>query len=279
MKRTKILIDKCLLPVLISVFLSSSSALADKLYIKINDLSGTGESRYSGVDLEALELLVPTGTKAFYASKIIEHHLPENKENKKMKPESVIGQTVLTDWNASYVFSLNGGYLTAVIDTGSEPITDGWRLTIFEVDGSLFDWGDAPEPYQVSISRSLTSNWEILGLASGTSRFILGENTNHEVNKETLEKIKLALKKKPKNDPVPNDLLEKMQPMQQRLASLNNLAQLKVELAALYVFYNYREHVVNDHKESDNGRVMAPWLLLKTACDRYQTLKKSKKNK
>lgn len=248
------------------------TALADKLYVKIVDLSESGASKYSGVDIEAIELLNDRGNSAYFADAVLEYALPPNEANSQMKAEDILGQTVLTHWGSPYVFSMNGGHVVAVIDTGLEAIAQDWLLTIYEVDGSLYDWGDAPEPFRVAIADSPKGPWRSLGMGSGTSRFTLDGQKKPALDDETFKKIIAALEEKPKNDPVPPELLEKMQPMLNRLKSLDDIQQLRIELAALYTFFNYRDHVVNEHKEADNGRVMAPWELLDSVYKRYQQL-------
>lgn len=247
---------------------------AEDLYIRIDDLSPPGKSQYHGVDIEAIELFDRDKQMAWYASEVVDSRLPANSENIKMAAKDVLGQPVIIDWDAPYVYSLNGGWLIVRIGNEALSLDGNLRLSIFEVDGSLFDWGDAPDPYKISIAKSAQGPWLPVGLASGSARFDLeGEKVKplaKKLDDKTLAEIQAVLAQTPKNQAIATDVKEKMQPSLVRLKALNNYPQLEVELEAIWRFYQYRDHVVNEHKEADNGRVMAPWLLLKTIFDRYQ---------
>ena len=53
------------------------------------------------------------------------------------------------------------------------------------------------------------------------------------------------------------------------LTDLDDIAQLQTELVGLYTFFNYTEHVVNEHGERDGGRVLLTRALLDATWQRY----------
>lgn len=254
--------------------LIAASATADSLYVKILDLNPVGpEEAFAGADIEAIELYDGANQRAYYVSEVVAAEVAASGDEGSFADSANLrGLSVLVDWDAPYVYSLNGGWVVVRIDTGANPIADDFRLTVYEVDGSLYHWGGVPDPYQVAVARSAEGPWKVLGIGSGTARFTLDGRLVPALDKETASKIADTVAQQPDNDPIPDDLRDNMAPTLARLSALSEPAQLAVELDGFYRFYHYREHVVNEHGEVDGGRVMAPWLLLKTAWERYQKI-------
>lgn len=252
--------------------LASFSLSAEQLYVRIQDLGPAQDGAYPGADIEAIELYDPDNRRAYYGARVIAAESPERLDQEGANPEELLGTTVLADWDAPYVYSLNGGWVVVAIDTGSNSVQDSFRLSIYEVDGSLYDWGGAPDPYSVSVARAPDGPWESLGKGSGSARFSLDGVYAPRLDDETATKISQLVAVRPANEAISDELRQAMMPTLDRLRSLDDRAQLAIELDSFYRFYNYRDHVVNEHGESDGGRVIAPWLLLKTAWKRYREL-------
>jgi hypothetical protein len=256
-----------------SLLLVATGAAADSLYVKIQDLNPVGAGAFAGADIEAVELYDGANQRAYYVTDIVAAQVPGSGDDGGPDSANLRGLTVLADWDAPYVYSLNGGWVVVKIDTGANPVADDFRLTVYEVDGSLYHWGGAPDPYRVEVARAAEGPWKVLGIGSGTARFTLDGDMAPALDEETAEKIADTVARKPDNDPITDDLREKMAPTLARLAALRDPAQLGVELDGFHRFYHYRDHVVNEHGEVDGGRVMAPWLLLEAAWERYRQIR------
>ena len=253
-----------------SLALAGTAAAQSSLFVKVEDLSAPGARTYEGADIEAVELLSPAGTAAYYASAVIDSHKPANDNNADIDPATVVGQPTLVDWDAPYVFSMNGGWVIAEIAVPGVAIADDWRLTVYEVDGALFPWGDAPEPYRVSIGDGPDGPWRELGTGSGTARFTLAGRSNQTFDDEMYDNIAAALEEVFDNEPVTEKQRADAAPFIARINALDDIAQLQTELVGLYTFFNYTEHVVNEHGENDGGRVLLTRALLNAAWQRYR---------
>lgn len=252
-----------------SLALAGTASAQNSLFVKVEDLSAPGERTYEGADIEAIELLNPAGTAAYYASAVIDSHKPANDNNADIDPATVVGQPTLVDWDAPYVFSMNGGWVVAELAVPGVAISDEWRLTVYEVDGALFPWGDAPEPYRVSVADSAEGPWRELGTGSGTARFTLAGASNQAFDDEVYDNIAAALEAVLDNAPVTEKQRADAAPFIARINALDDIAQLQTELVGLYTFFNYTEHVVNEHGERDGGRVLLTRALLDATWQRY----------
>ena len=253
-----------------SLAMSGAVSAQSSLFVKVEDLSAPGARTYEGADIEAIELLSPSGTAAYYASAVIDSHKPANNNNADIDPATVVGQPVLVDWDVPYVFSMNGGWVIAEISVPGVTISDEWRLTVYEVDGALFPWGDAPEPYRVSVADGPDGPWRELGTGSGTARFTLDGGSNQIFDDEMYDNIVEALAEILDNEPVTEKQRADAGPFVARINALDDIPQLQTELVGLYTFFNYTEHVVNEHGERDGGRVLLTRALLDAAWQRYR---------
>jgi hypothetical protein len=269
-----------LLTIAVSATLGTSLHAAEKLFIKIEDLVPSGEAKNHGSDIEAVELRSPDGLSLHYATNAVAPELPVKEEQPKdekhgkMTAQNIRGVPILIDMETPYVYSLNGSWVVAELDFTPMTNRENWQLTVYEVDGSLYSWGDGPEPYKVSIASSNAGPWQSLGIGSGTSRFSLAGKKTKTLTPELLAEIKKALAEKPKNIEPTEEMKTKFELELARLKSLKDIAQVEAELVGFEKFFHYKEHVVNSHGDKDKGTVMVAWHLLHALYTRYEQLKK-----
>lgn len=257
---------------LLTVLVAANAAAQSALFVKIEDLTPSGTGAYEGADIDAIELLSPEGTSAYYASDVVDSRKPANANNAKVAPRDALGQPVLVDSSAPYVFSPNGGWIVVRIDLRGATYSDEWRLTVYEVDGSLYALSGGPDPYRVSIAASPEGPWRALGIGSGTARWTLNGVKATSFDDKRFSRIEDALELELDADPITEAQYGMIAGSIARLNGLDDIAQLQAELIGLHTYFEYIEHVVNDHGEKDGGRVHSARLLLKTAWDRYRSI-------
>jgi hypothetical protein len=253
------------------LFVSAAAAAQGALFVKLEDLAPSGEGKYEGADIDAIELRSPAGTAAFYAAAVVASEKPANAANVEVSPEHALGQPVVVDGDAPYVFAPNGGSIVVRIDVGT-PYTDDWRLTVFEVDGSLYASSGNPDPYRVSVAESADGPWRLLGIGSGTTRWTLGGAKSRPFDDERVASIEAALERELPIEPITEFQYTRAAGSIARLSSLDDIAQLQAELVGLLTHFEHVEHAVVEHGEQDGGRVSLARLLLKTAWDRYLSI-------
>ncbi len=256
---------------LIALILGHSVAARaeSSLFVRIEDLSPSGTATYEGADIDAVELLAPGGTAAYYAAAVVDSRRPQNASNAGVRGDAMLGQPVLLDGNAPYVFALNGGWVVARI-TLPNPVEEGWRLTVYEIDGMLYPGQGLPEPYRVSMAEQPDGPWKVLGIGSGTSRFMLDGGSKQQFDDELVERIEASLRKVLDNEPATESQRTSATAFFKRLQSVEDLKQLQVELVALHAYFTSTEHAVNEHREKDGGRVVIARELLRAAYQRYR---------
>lgn len=242
------------------------------LFVKIEDLTPSGAEAFGGADIDAIELLSPAGTSVFYASTVVDSRKPANANNAKVSPGDALGRPVLVDPSAPYVFSPNGGWLVVRIDVPGVTYSDDWRLSVYEVDGSLYSLSGGPEPYRVSISASAEGPWRVLGIGSGTARWTLNGVASKPFDDDRFKGVQASLERELDVEPITEAQHAMVAGTVERLNEVDDIAQLQAELVGLHTYFEYVEHLVNDHGEKDGGRVYLARLLLKTAWDRYRSI-------
>jgi hypothetical protein len=254
------------------VLAAGAAAAEHALFVKVEDLTPSGDGAYSGADIDAIELASPNRHAAFYAAAVIDSEKPPNAGNAGVLPEHALGQPVLLDADAPYVFAPNGGWLIARIDVRGEAYTDEWRLTVYEVDGFTYPLSGAPEPYRVSVALAEDGPWQELGIGSGTSRWTLDGTAGMRFDDARVERIEAALARELDIEPITEAQYGMVAGTIARISALDDIAQLQAELVGLHTYFEYIEHVVNDHGEKDGGRVYLARLVLRTAWDRYRSI-------
>lgn len=254
------------------LLLAGTAAAQSTLFVKIEDLTPSGEGAYEGADIDAIELLSPEGTAAFYAGDVVDSRKPANANNAKVSPRDALGQPVLADSGAPYVFSPNGGWIVVRIDLKGATYSDEWRLSVYEVDGSLYALRGGPEPYRVSIAAAAEGPWRVLGIGSGTARWTLNGVPSVSFDDERFSRIEDALELALDVDPITEAQYGMIEGSIDRLNQIDDIEQLQAELIGFHTYFEYVEHVVNDHGEKDGGRVHIARLLLETAWGRYRSI-------
>lgn len=245
-----------------------SNAWSDAIYIKIQDLSPQGSAAFQGTDIDAVELAPPNGYTRYFASRVVNTQVADYDNKAELDPDFMLGAPVILESGLPYVYSLNGGAVTLAINARGEKIENNWRISVYEVDGTLHESG-APDPYEVFISNKASGPWRSLGMGSGVARFTLDGKRTPQFGETELKEVREIIAK-PDNKPMPDFLQKIIDSEKVRIAKVDSLGQINAELAGYLIYYRHLHHEVVDH--DGEGYLAAPQEVLAALMKRYQEL-------
>lgn len=247
-----------------------SHAWAEAIYVKIQDLSPQGSPAFQGADIDAVEIAPPNGYIRYFASRVVETDVADYANKAELDPDYMLGAPVILESGLPYVYSLNGGSVTLAINAHGQKIDNNWRISVYEVDGTLYESG-APDPYEVFVSNKANGPWRSLGMGSGIARFTLDGKRTPEFTEAELKEVRDIITE-PDSTPMPDFLRQIIDGEKARIATVNSLDQIKAELAGYLIYYRHLHHEVVDH--GGEGNLAAPQEVLTALVKRLDELKR-----
>lgn len=253
--------------------LTAEGADSNRLYVQIKDLVPEGDEIFTGADIDAVELSSPNGMVRLYASALIENNSNSVTPDHADQASALLGPPVLISSEAPYVKSLNGGSVSVAIDTLGLQVSPDWNLTVYEVDGTLYDEG-APEPYQIAVSRDPSGPWRDLGIGSGITRLALAGQQKLQLSDQETSSLSSIVSTVDHNIRLPESLGTIVSAEEFRLHLANSPQQIIAELKAFLVYYEHHEHQVEEHGATDNGGLQATARIMALLAERLEQLQK-----
>lgn len=248
------------------------TAAENDIYIKIQDLVPEGDSNFTGADIDAVELASPDGMVRMYAYMVQENDTPYIGPDHASEADAVLGAPVLISSGGAYVKSLNGGSLTVAINTLGLDVNSNWKVSVYEVDGTLYAEG-APEPYQIYFANNANGPWTDLGIGSGISSFKLEGNQQLQLTDIESEKIAQIVATVDESTRLPESLASIVAAEEFRIHLSNSAEQMIAEMKAFLVYYGNREHMVMEHGDHDDGGLQATARIIAQLNERYTQLR------